>query len=167
MLDSVMVSEPSALVVVASIDTATLGDSDGSIVLSLSGGSPPYTFSWSTGATSQDLDSISEGEYIVTIEDSSGCLTVDTFMVPYVLTTLEIFESEKIVIYPNPTTGLITLANLQSGPVRIKISKVVGMLVYDKRDASDQINLSGYSRGIYYLRVELEELTTIKKIIKL
>ena len=45
------------------------GGSDGSIDLSASGGSGSYTYSWSTGATTQDLSSLSAGTYTVTVTD--------------------------------------------------------------------------------------------------
>ena len=45
------------------------GGSDGSIDLSVSGGSGSYTYSWSNGATTQDLTSLSVGTYTVTVTD--------------------------------------------------------------------------------------------------
>ena len=49
------------------------GGSDGSIDLSVSGGSGSYTYSWSNGATTQDLTSLSAGTYTVTVTDTWGC----------------------------------------------------------------------------------------------
>ncbi|HOY38063.1 MAG TPA: SprB repeat-containing protein, partial [Bacteroidales bacterium] len=49
------------------------GSSDGSIVLNVSGGTSPYTFSWSNGASSQDLFDIPAGTYSVLVTDAHGC----------------------------------------------------------------------------------------------
>lgn len=49
------------------------GESDGAIQLSVSGGTPPYEYAWSNGATTQHLDSIGEGDYYVTVTDSNLC----------------------------------------------------------------------------------------------
>ena len=49
------------------------GGSDGSIDLSVSGGSGSYTYLWSDGSTSQDLTSLSAGTYSVTVTDTWGC----------------------------------------------------------------------------------------------
>ncbi|MBU0763498.1 MAG: gliding motility-associated C-terminal domain-containing protein, partial [Bacteroidetes bacterium] len=49
------------------------GNSNGSIVLSVSGGASPYTFLWNTGATSEGLAALSEGSYSVTVSDNNGC----------------------------------------------------------------------------------------------
>jgi len=54
----------------------------GSITLtSVSGGTAPYTFVWSNGATTQDIAGLSKGTYAVTITDANGCKTGRTFLV--------------------------------------------------------------------------------------
>jgi len=52
-------------------------DLDGSIVLHSvpSGGTGPYTFLWSTGATTQDITVTAAGTYSVTVTDSKGCVS--------------------------------------------------------------------------------------------
>jgi hypothetical protein len=45
----------------------------GSINLSVSGGNPNYTFLWSNGETTEDLNNLSTGEYTVTVTDANGC----------------------------------------------------------------------------------------------
>ncbi len=53
------------------------GASDGAIDLSISGGTPAYTYLWSDGSTSQDISGVSSGTYSVTISDANGC-SIDT-----------------------------------------------------------------------------------------
>lgn len=47
--------------------------SNGSINASVSGGVPPYTFNWSTGATTEDLSNIPTGNYVLTVTGANGC----------------------------------------------------------------------------------------------
>lgn len=47
--------------------------SNGSIVSTISGGTWPYTYQWSNGATTKDLLNVSSGNYAVTITDALGC----------------------------------------------------------------------------------------------
>ena len=60
-------------------DVTCYGLNNGSINLTPAGGTPPYTYLWSNGATTQDLSQIPFGSYQVTISDSYQCTTV-TFL---------------------------------------------------------------------------------------
>lgn len=46
---------------------------DGEINLSVSGGTAPYTYFWSTGDTTQDIEDLNAGSYTVIITDANGC----------------------------------------------------------------------------------------------
>ncbi|MEM7374675.1 MAG: T9SS type A sorting domain-containing protein [Bacteroidota bacterium] len=54
-------------------DVSCSGAADGSISLSVSGGTLPYSFTWSSGEISQDVSGIGGGLYEVVITDASGC----------------------------------------------------------------------------------------------
>lgn len=49
------------------------GISNGSIDITVSEGTPPYTFAWNNGATTEDINGLSPGYYTVTVTDSKGC----------------------------------------------------------------------------------------------
>lgn len=52
--------------------------STGGIFISTTGSSP-FTYQWSTTATTQDLTNISAGNYTVTVTDLNGCFNASTF----------------------------------------------------------------------------------------
>jgi large repetitive protein len=54
----------------------------GGISLTVIGGSPGYTYLWSTGATTKNLTNIPGGPYTVTITDSKGCIQIFSTTVP-------------------------------------------------------------------------------------
>jgi len=64
------------------------GLSDGSVNLTITGGTSPYTFSWDNGIIVQNLNNISAGVYAVTVSDVNGCTAKDTVTItePSVLT---------------------------------------------------------------------------------
>ncbi len=48
----------------------------GSAVVNASGGTAPYTYSWSTGATALTINALSAATYSITVTDNTGCQTV-------------------------------------------------------------------------------------------
>lgn len=51
------------------------GSTDGSISVFLSGGTAPYSYSWSNMATTQNLSNLAPGTYTLTITDNANCVT--------------------------------------------------------------------------------------------
>lgn len=69
-----MLSAPNQLVPSGtSTNPSCIAPNSGAINLSVTGGTPPYSFKWSTGATVSDLTNLSEGIYLYTITDANGC----------------------------------------------------------------------------------------------
>lgn len=74
--------EPDPLELSASIqDAVCFGSCDGAVNLTVSGGSPPYTFEWSTGTTDQNMDNLCAGVYTVSVTDNNGCIVIDSFTI--------------------------------------------------------------------------------------
>ncbi|MBL4653633.1 MAG: SprB repeat-containing protein, partial [Flavobacteriales bacterium] len=69
-----------------------VGASNGIANLTVSGGSTPYSFMWSTAETTEDISGLSSGTYTVTVSDVGACLdqqlstTISEPNVPSVLT---------------------------------------------------------------------------------
>lgn len=49
------------------------GNNNGLAVVSVSGGMPPYSYSWTNGDTGVIADSLSSGVYVVTVTDNNDC----------------------------------------------------------------------------------------------
>ncbi|GAA4035395.1 hypothetical protein GCM10022409_20050 [Hymenobacter glaciei] len=73
---SATVGEPAQLRATSRVMDATCYDAtNGSVDLTVSGGTAPYTYLWSNGATTQDLVALLAGTYTVTVTDANGCTT--------------------------------------------------------------------------------------------
>ncbi len=72
------ITEPAALEVqvVSAIPPLCNSGDDGSIQLSVNGGTPPYFYTWDHGAFSDDVFGLTEGNYSVTVADIHGCDTI-------------------------------------------------------------------------------------------
>lgn len=53
------------------------GANNGSATANATGGTSPYTYSWSSGQTTQTITNLSPGQYSVTITDANGCSDVE------------------------------------------------------------------------------------------
>ena len=78
-----IIVEPQPLVLNATIQNALdcFNASSGAINLVVSGGTPPFTYVWSNGATSEDITAIANGTYSVVVTDSRGCTKTASFIV--------------------------------------------------------------------------------------
>ncbi|MFH2141770.1 MAG: PKD domain-containing protein [Bacteroidota bacterium] len=77
---SVTVNQPTAPLSMTFDNTADIncfGGSDGMINISVTGGTPTYTYLWNSGQTSQNLNNIPIGSYCVTVTDAFSCTLTD------------------------------------------------------------------------------------------
>jgi gliding motility-associated-like protein len=77
----IAVTQPAVLELSSNVTNATASNDDGMINLTVTGGTPNYSFEWSNGATTEDLNGLSSGCYVVTVEDSNGCSVIDSIKV--------------------------------------------------------------------------------------
>ncbi|HRN78630.1 MAG TPA: PKD domain-containing protein, partial [Ferruginibacter sp.] len=75
---NITLTAPNPLVVTATATDALCGASNGSITLNVTGGTAPYTYVWSNGATTAALNNIAAGNYSVTVTDANGCTASPT-----------------------------------------------------------------------------------------
>ncbi len=108
-------SQPILLTAAANVVTnATCGQNTGSINSAVTGGTPPYSYNWSNGATTADLTNLSAGIYSLTVTDSKGCTKT--------VTNLNITSGSNLAATITPTNascgqtnGSIALTNVSGG----------------------------------------------------
>ena len=69
------ITEPDSLTVSTGslTDVSCFGGSDGAVSVSVSGGSPPYSYLWNTGDVTPGLSNLMAGAYQVTVTDANAC----------------------------------------------------------------------------------------------
>ncbi|MEW6470629.1 MAG: T9SS type A sorting domain-containing protein, partial [Bacteroidota bacterium] len=68
---------------------ATCGVFDGTATVNATGGTPPYSYLWNTGNTTQTVTGLFSGTYSVCVTDGYGCVTCDTVSVGSTTTNLQ------------------------------------------------------------------------------
>jgi SprB repeat len=68
------ITQPNALALSTLIMQVTcVGGIDGAIDLTVTGGTAPYTYAWTGGATTQDRTGLGAGTYTVIVTDANSC----------------------------------------------------------------------------------------------
>jgi len=91
-------------------------DSDGSVDLSVFGGTPPYSYDWNAGSYStEDLSNVPANTYTVLIQDSKGCIETNSGVVtePTMLSSTLVGND---VICNGDATGSINLTPADGTP---------------------------------------------------
>lgn len=139
------------------------------INLEVRGGVEPYTYAWSNGATTEDLFDLEPNTYTVTVTDDAGCsksLTIDI--------TTDVAEPEiyqQLQLYPNPTQQQMTLywPTLPATGARLQLFDTHGRLLERSflQRANGRISLEAYPAGVYWLRLETDAGTAMRKLIRI
>ncbi len=136
----ISISQPAILDVNMSVNLATCGSADGGITAAVSGGTTPYTYAWSTGATSQSAVALGAGIYYVTISDFKGCSSVAIAALGEVGGPTALVDSTQ-----NSDCGSA------SGSIYVSISGGATPYSYNWSNGVSAQNLVGASAGSYTL----------------
>ena len=72
--DSVKITQPPPIVITFTVfNDPCNGSCNGTATANVIGGTPPYTYNWSNGQTTDPATNLCAGSYIVTVTDANGC----------------------------------------------------------------------------------------------
>ncbi|MCS6935406.1 MAG: gliding motility-associated C-terminal domain-containing protein [Chitinophagales bacterium] len=81
-IDSAFITQPQPIQLTANITDVFCGaQNTGAVDLSVTGGTPPYSYIWAHGPITQDISSLTAGLYTVTVFDANGCTASQSFKV--------------------------------------------------------------------------------------
>lgn len=163
---SFTVNEPLALGVNDSIYDETFG-ADGGVYLTVTGGTPSYTFDWNTGETTRDITGLSAGTYTVTITDVNSCQATYTFTVGNNTSVDDITANNNLKMFPNPAKDDFTITSSGDDIRFVEVYSLTGSMVYNWKGSAQQVdvNLEDFNAGLYIIQMQVGEQSFSSKLI--
>ncbi len=137
---SFTVTAPAAPLAVSHTTTpaACNGGTNGSITLTVTGGTPAYSFNWSNGATTQSLSGLAAGVYVVTVADNAGCSKKDTVIV-----------NENSTMNVSGTVTNVSCAGASNGAISQTVTGGTSPYVHKWNDGATTKDRTGLAPGTY------------------
>lgn len=142
------------------------GTNNGAIAVEIVGGTPPFTFEWSTNATTESLFNIMHGNYSLTVTDRQGCTQQFHFVVP-MSTSSNDPTYERIILMPTLISGeesiRIVYENQTSPITEISWMDTNGRFIFSDIVEVTQENIwscripQPLQSGIYFLHIGYED----------
>ncbi|MCF8239135.1 MAG: PKD domain-containing protein [Saprospiraceae bacterium] len=125
------VGQPAELLVAAGSTPADPGQSNGSVVATVTGGCQPYTFEWSNGITDPGPTNLPAGEYCVTVTDCKGCIAETCVTIDETSSVHDLPGLIQANLYPNPAHGRAHLEMTfdRSQQIRLDLTDLFGRLI--------------------------------------
>ncbi len=82
-------------------------------------------------------------------------------------------DDKEVAIYPNPSNGVFTIsiANLSAKKVELRILNVIGNEIHRETltradgQFSKTIDLSGKAKGLYYIKLETDSYSSVRRVV--
>ncbi|MEL7426590.1 MAG: T9SS type A sorting domain-containing protein [Bacteroidota bacterium] len=119
--------------------TYACGDEDnGSAEVFANGGTPPYTYQWSNGATTAAITNLPPGMYFYTVTDSEGCESREGLVC--------IFRS---IIEASATANAPDCSSADDGSASIVVTDGIAPITYQWSNGATTPTVSGLAPGTY------------------
>jgi gliding motility-associated-like protein len=140
---SVLVGQPTELTTTMGANNLSCsGAPDGSATVAPTGGTPPYSYLWNNGQTSQTAVNLPAGMALVTVTDANGCPASNSVMLS---------SPEPLVISIQGTN--VSCNAGQNGTASVEVSSGTPPFVYTWSNAQTGLSVSGLSAGAYSVTV--------------
>ncbi len=161
------VRTPELLFVLLDVSGST--GSDGSAKTNVSGGTPPYTYFWSTGEKNSEIRDLAPGDYWVYVYDKNGCESRIDFTIPVIISTSNDAKESFIQLVPNPVKNNLTI---QIQGIQSQSDKI-NWLLYDIHSnlisQGNGLNVvtENLISGSYVLHIQIKDQLFRKLVLKI
>jgi hypothetical protein len=161
---------------------STTGAADGAIMVSVTSGIAPYTYSIDGGVTSQSeplFSNLEVGLYNILVTDDNDCTWEDTVSVQLLVANSNIQGSDlDLKVFPNPSESGVFIIEMNSiegsfESIRMQVLDTNGKpVLYQSIPQVNEghkgfVSLRNYPSGVYYVRFMTSDYNRLVRIIKL
>jgi hypothetical protein len=130
-----------------------------------------YKYQWSTGATTQTINVSVAGTYSVTVSNLDFCSVIGQVKVKFLVGSKDSDDNDNIVLLPNPTQDFMAIRVGNAATTRAYIVNVLGQIIledneYIQENQARKIDVSHFSKGVYYIVLEGENYKRTKVFTK-
>jgi len=157
------ISAPDSLSAITTIFPANSGTNTTDLITILpQGGTPPYSFLWETGETTQSKNFIQDENNDYLLTDANGCTFVhDVFIID---NTINRDLYHQIQLYPNPVNDLLFVEIGETLQLeQVVIYDNLGRIVLQR--TVPQLNVAALPGGPYFVKVVTNKGQIFKRII--
>jgi hypothetical protein len=149
-------------------------ENNGSAEIMVTGGTAPYTYSWSNGTTTSSAFNLGGDSLTVTVTDANGCtdmvdVTIETV---YMVGTENLEGLTSLVLSPNPSKNYTQL-NInfnESVDLTVRLIDVTGR-VLETRNAGNtmteemRFDVSNFAQGVYFMQIIANGQTATQRFV--
>jgi gliding motility-associated-like protein len=136
-------SEPDPLGAAIQVSAATCSDADGGAIVSASGGRFPYTYAWSNGMNTAQVNQLIAGTYEIQISDASGCTFTKQVAIP----------SKNSLVITDVQVSDVKCNGLSDGKATILFNGANGLVEYNWSNGSRASLAENLAAGSYTIRI--------------
>lgn len=155
------VTEPSSTVSISGVVShATCANCTGTVTITPTGGTAPYTYLWENNVTASTITGI-PGTYCVTVSDANGCELDTCFTISSTAGIEDYTENSFVQVFPNPVSGAFYIrfpSTLQGIQKEIRVVNLAGQTVFQSTIESDVqlMDVTDWAPGSYIYQVQTE-----------
>ncbi|WP_333696365.1 PKD domain-containing protein [Flavobacterium sp.] len=124
-LTVVLTQSPEIIISYTTTPISCYGANDASLSVTLTGGVPPFQFTWNNLATSLNQNNLSAGDYVITVTDALGCVRIVTINIP-----------EAPVFTINPIVNQISCFGANNGSINLNLTGGIAPVTLQWSDGS-------------------------------
>lgn len=140
-ITSVVFSQSSQIKLTTTSASPSCAFSNGSAVVFSTGGTPSYTYSWSTGSTTNTISNLAAGVYSVTVTDNNSCFSTTSIV-------LQTANSPSVTTSATPAT-----CGIANGAITSTVTGGTSPYTYSWSNGNTTATITDLQAGTYTLTV--------------